>query len=214
MASATSSRRTNRDDPRVGQVDEVRDSQVRETQDGTVRDGRQVLVPLHDDGPPDGVEERLGRAGLDVNALERSPSLVRLHVGRGAEMMIVDLVAEPVPFAVAPRPERVGAATILVDTAHEILVNKLGALVSPSELRDLQGVCALIRAGGDLERALTDAARKYGGMSAATLAWVLEQLPVEALGSALGFTQPDLGALKAERDDLVDRLVALARPER
>ena len=59
------------------------------------------------------------------------------EVRDGADSVLVDLVADPVPIAVAPQAIRLGGATIWVDTAHQLLVNKLCALLSRSELRDL-----------------------------------------------------------------------------
>jgi hypothetical protein len=102
---------------------------------------------------------------------------------------------------------------ILVDAPHEILVAKLTALLGRSELRDLEDVRALLAAGGDLPRALADAPRKDGGFSAPTLARVLEQFPVEALGRALGRDPADLAQLAQFRDELVEALLDASRPE-
>jgi hypothetical protein len=79
-----------------------------------------------------------------------------------------------------------------VDQPHEILVTKLCALLGRSELRDLEDVRALLDAEGDLARALADAPRKEAGFSPVTLAWVLEQLPVAAMGRALGRTADEI----------------------
>ena len=43
---------------------------------------------------------------------------------------------------------RIGGVSIAVDTKHEILVNKLCALLHRSELRDLMDIAALVAAGG------------------------------------------------------------------
>lgn len=160
----------------------------------------------------DATVSALVAAGLQVSPIERSPGFVRLLVTRAPETTVVDLVAEPVPVAEPPMSVQLGSVTILVDTPHEILVNKLGALLSRSELRDLQDVEALLRTGGDLPRALADAARKDGGMSGATLAWVLEQMPIAALGAALSLPAPDVDACHRFRKELVERLVTLSRP--
>ena len=85
---------------------------------------------------------------------------------------------------------------IHVDTPHEILINKLCALLSRGETRDLVDVDALLTAGGDLERALADASRKDGGFSALTLAWVLQSLDTAADAE-----------LESLRDALIERLL-------
>jgi hypothetical protein len=61
---------------------------------------------------------------------------------------------------------------IRVDTAYEILVNELCALLGRSELRNLVEVRALLDQGFDLARALADAPKKDSGFSPVTLAWV------------------------------------------
>jgi hypothetical protein len=117
----------------------------------------------------------------------------RVLVADGAEVVVLDLVADPVPVVDAPR---LAAPGIYVDTAHEILVNKLTALLSRSEPRDLVDIRALVAAGGDLDRAIRDANVKDGGFSPSVLAWVLRSAPVPA----------DAG-LAAFRDALLSRLL-------
>jgi hypothetical protein len=127
--------------------------------------------------------------------------------------VVLDLVAEPTPAVSAPVEQRVGDQMILVDTPHDILVAKLTALLSRSELRDLEDVRALLEAGGDLTRALRDAPRKDAGFSPPTLAWVLEQLPVAALARGLGRDAAEADRLTRFRDELVRRLLEASRPE-
>jgi hypothetical protein len=136
----------------------------------------------------------------------------RLRATRGTDVLVIDLVADPVPTVVSPSAEALGGATILVDSPHEILVSKLTALLSRSELRDLEDVRALLASGGDLERALRDAPLKEAGFSPITLAWVLEQLPVAALGRALARAEPDVGALEVFREALVRQILAASKP--
>lgn len=134
------------------------------------------------DREPDEVARRLRAAGLEVTALQTTPGFRRLRVSDGQEVLPVDLVAEPVaniepPVEVAPG--------IRVDTPHEILTNKLGALLSRWAVRDLVDVRALLGAGLDLDRAVADAHRKDGGFSAVTLAWVLSSTPEVELDAGL-----------------------------
>lgn len=142
----------------------------------------------------------LSQAGFSVTPRQQSPGFVRLDIGLGSDSVLVDLVAEPIATIEPPVMLPPG---IWVDTPHEILVNKLTALLSRSELRDLEDTRQLVAAGGDLERALADAPRKDGSFSPSTLAWVLEQAPL-GRASDLGF---DEEALRRFRDVLVEQLV-------
>ena len=99
-----------------------------------------------------------------------------------------------------------------MDPPHEILVSKLCALRSRSELRDLEDVRALLASGGDLARALADAPRKEAGFSPVTLAWVVEQLPVAALGRVLGRSADDVRAMEEFRGKLARDILAAAKP--
>ncbi len=151
------------------------------------------------DRRPEQVLQTLTAAGLQVDTLQRSPGFVRYRVSSEEDVVVVDLVADPVRRIELPVEVEAG---LRVDTPHEILVNKLCALVSRAELRDLEDVRALVANGGDLDRALIDAPKKDGGFSPMTLAWLLPQLPL-ARSAELGF---DEEALARFRDALVRRL--------
>jgi hypothetical protein len=99
-----------------------------------------------------------------------------------------------------------------VDTLHEILVNKLCALLSRSEIRDLQDVRALLAKGCDLSRALADAPRKDGGFSPLTLTWVLRGLPVRSLSETVNLSAEQATELQGFRDELIRRILLLASP--
>lgn len=153
------------------------------------------------DHEPRAIVSRLVSEGLACSTVQSSPGFVRLEVSLDGDAMMVDLVAEPVPLIEAPVRRAPG---VLVDTPHEILVNKLTALLSRAEVRDLVDVQALVDAGCDLERALRDAPKKDGAFSPATLAWVLERFPL-SMAPSLGF---DRAALTDARDALVTRLLS------
>lgn len=129
----------------------------------------------------DEVSRRLTARGFELVSLQASRASCRYGVSRAGESVVLDLIAESVPVVEPPVRVDWGGAQILVDTPHEILVNKLGALLHRSELRDLSDVCDLLEAGGDLERALRDAPRKEAGFSALTLAWLLNGLALASL---------------------------------
>jgi hypothetical protein len=71
----------------------------------------------------------------------------------------------------------------------------------------------LLDAQGDLQRALRDAPAKDGAFSPVTLAWVLRGMPIENLGGVSGLTDASLENLESFRDELVDLLVQVTRPE-
>ena len=137
---------------------------------------------------------------------------VRLDVRDATGSVLVDLVADPVSLAEAPVRQDLGTASILIDTPHQILVNKLCALLSRSELRDLVDVKALLDAGCDLERALVDCPRQDAGFSPLTLSWALNGLAIQPLATRLGWPAARTGELEHFRDDLVARVLAAARP--
>lgn len=145
---------------------------------------------------PDEVIGRLRGAGLTADRQQTAETFCRLLVGDGQDALPVDLVADQAPQiedAVEVSPG------ICVDSAHEILVNKLTCMLSRWATRDLVDVQALVAAGGDLERALADAPKKDGGFSPETLAWVLDTtVPARAV-------PPELAEFKAA---LIKRLLA------
>jgi hypothetical protein len=134
--------------------------------------------------------------------------LDRVRGSRGE--LIVDLVAERVPTVSAPLEVRVGSQTVLVDSPHEILVNKLGTLLQRRELRNLVGVRALLERDGDLEAALRDAPRKDGGFSPLMVAWILERFPVTDLAPLSGLTAAETRELERFKLDLIARLTRAA----
>ncbi len=157
----------------------------------------------------DDVRRRLEHAGLEIAVLRSAPAFCRLDVRDGADSVLVDLVADPTPIAESPSPTSVGDVTILVETAHQLLVNKLCALLSRADLVDVR---ALLQAGQDLRRALADCPGQDAGFSPLTFAWAVRGLPIAKLGRVLGWPDGELDALVTFRDDLVDRVVADARP--
>lgn len=154
----------------------------------------------------------LRRDGLAAVVLRTAPTFAQLRVADGPDVCVVDLVAEPFPSLEPPQRVALGEASIALDTRHEILVNKLTALLGRSELRDLQDVQALLGAGGDLEHALADAPRKDGGFSALTLAWVLKGFEPAPLARALGWPDAQVAEIESFRQWLLDRLTAASAP--
>jgi len=161
----------------------------------------------------DSIAQALRLAGLEAESVHKEPSFARLRVSSKGDVVIVDLIADPVsPIEPAAKVEIAGVE-VAVDTPHEILVNKLCALLSRSELRDLEDVRVLLDAGGNLGRALSDAPRKDRGFSTLTLAWVLREMAVVQLAERDRWTPDEAETLRAFREELVDRLTGLVSSE-
>lgn len=156
-------------------------------------------------GLPERAASALRAHGFTVTRIESAPAFVRLGISLAAERGVLDLVADPAPALEGPELHAAGSAQVGVATAHAILVDKLCALLGRAEPRDLVDVRALLEAGHDLVRALSDAPSRDSGFSALTLAWVLRSLPAGPLAA----WQEDLPAF---RDRLVDDLVTLGGP--
>lgn len=156
---------------------------------------------------PAEVQSRLALAGLDASQIQTAPAFVRFRVSDGAEVCLVDLVAEPVSTVDPPVRAQVGRVSISVDSPHEILVNKLCALLGRSELRDLEDVKALLESGASLERALADAPKKDGGFSPLTLAWTLRGIQPASVARAAGWPVEKAEDVTKFKDELIQRLL-------
>lgn len=154
------------------------------------------------------VNEVAEKLNADVESIQTSPDFRRLLIRRETEAIVIDLVREYV-FQISPEKPVING--IRVDSPEEILANKLCALLSRSEIRDLVDVRELEKAGFGLQDALRAAAKKDSGLTAAQLAWVLSQIN---LGEDL--TPPggvSVEELREYLNDLIARLTRLAFPE-
>lgn len=161
---------------------------------------------------PERVKERLLADGLEVAAARSAPSFHRLSVTDGSETCLVDLVSEPGPALMPPDRVPLGHQQTAVDSAHEILVNKLCALLGRAEIRDLFDLEVLLERGGDLERALRDAPQRDGGFSSLTLAWVLKGLRVSELARSERMEEASIARLCAFHERFVRQLTTGTRP--
>jgi predicted nucleotidyltransferase component of viral defense system len=149
------------------------------------------------------VSEVARELGATLEAIQTAPAFRRVLLERGTEAIVIDLVREYVIQVMKDKPRVNG---IRVDPPEEILANKLCALLSRSEIRDLVDVRALELAGYRVENALNAAAAKDRGLTPAQLAWVLSQIE---LGDDL---RPPGGATLAElRIYLAELVVRLTR---
>lgn len=152
------------------------------------------------------IEDLVRDLGGEVTRLRTTPTFVRLFVSRDEEQCEVDLVRDATP-RVAPVELR---GRVRVDPLRELAANKLAALVSRSEVRDLVDLRHLLEAGVDLQQAISDASRKDAGLSPDTLALSVSWIPLEQV-SALA-SRDDVTTLTRFRDELLRRLRALAFP--
>lgn len=154
------------------------------------------------------VNETARQLGAAVESIQTAPDFRRLLVRREPEAIVIDLVRERVVQMVVEKPIVNG---IRVDPPQEILANKLCALLSRSEIRDVVDVRALELAGYRIEDALAVAALKDSGLTPAQLSWVLSQI---VLGADLippgGVSNEELRGYLA---DLIARLTRLAFPQ-
>lgn len=142
-----------------------------------------------------------------VEPLQTSPDFRRLLLKSRDQRIVIDLVRDYV-FQVQPEKPLING--VRIDPPEEIFANKLCALLSRSEIRDLIDVRELENAGYDLESALDAASRKDSGLTAAQLAWVLAQIKLNDAAQL-----PDGGSaveLRVYLENLIDRLRRLAVP--
>jgi hypothetical protein len=156
--------------------------------------------------------ELLTESGLDVEVLTTGQTYMRWRVKRGSESCILDLVADPVRPVHAPQTRNIGTVSFLVDPPEEILINKLVALLSRSELRDLADLKQLLEMGLDLKAGVDAAPRKDGGFSPLTLAWLLHSFPMAKLGEREEFTPDQLRELDEFRKRLAESLTGFTKP--
>ncbi len=167
----------------------------------------------HLDELVDKVRQRLLGQAFTVSTIQTSQTFHRFKVGDGQDICLIDLVAEPFSALVPPKRVSVAGNELLVDTSREILASKLTTLLSRSELRDLQDVKALLDAGGDLERAVGDAAQKDGGFSPLTLAWVLRSFAVRPIAEAVGWSEERVVEFEEFQRWLLDQLAKSGTPK-
>ena len=153
------------------------------------------------------VREVAAQLNASVESIQTSPDFRRLLVKRGDEAVVVDLIREYV-FQLEPEKREING--IRIDSPEEILANKLCALLSRAEIRDLIDVQRLEEAGFSLEDGLQVAAKKDTGLTPAQLAWVLNQIKVG--DDAQLPNEVSVDELRAYLGDLIDRLKQLAFP--
>ncbi len=153
------------------------------------------------------VNEVAREIGAEVESIQTSPDFRRLLVRRDNEAVVVDLVHE---YVYQIDKEKRVIRGVRIDSPEEILANKLCALLSRSEVRDLVDVRAMEQAGYPIENAIEAAAKKDSGFTPAQLAWVLSQIRFgDDLIPPGGASLADL---RKYLDELLTRLSRIAFP--
>jgi predicted nucleotidyltransferase component of viral defense system len=155
------------------------------------------------------LREIASEMNLAMEPVRREPAFQRFLLRRreGGESLVIDLVRDDVPQIAEKR----FVGNVRLDSAEEILANKVCALLSRVEVRDLVDVMVLQQSGLDPIAAVRAASGKDAGMTPAQLAWVLSSFPIPEDSVLPGNVSPE--ALRAFRDDLIRRLAATAFPE-
>lgn len=148
------------------------------------------------------------KLGATIESLQSHPDFRRVLISRGDESVVVDLVHE---YVYQLDEHKSIIKGIRIDSPEEIFANKLCALLSRSEIRDLVDIHQLEKAGYDLESALDAAEKKDSGLSAGQLAWVLNSVVIGDSAKIPG--DISLPEIKDYLKDLVERLGRLALPE-
>ncbi|MEW6744758.1 MAG: nucleotidyl transferase AbiEii/AbiGii toxin family protein [Planctomycetota bacterium] len=146
--------------------------------------------------------------GATVERIRTAPAFRRRLIRRGNESVLVDLVYDACR---AGYPETITVGRVRVDPPEEVLANKLCALLSRAEIRDLVDVMALEKAGFPMENALPRACVKDAGLTPAQLAYVLSEITIGDDASVPGgYSVQEIRHYLA---DLQRRLARLAFPE-
>ncbi|MBK7643324.1 MAG: nucleotidyl transferase AbiEii/AbiGii toxin family protein [Planctomycetes bacterium] len=151
-------------------------------------------------------------SGLETEVLQTSPTFVRWRIKRGSESCILGLVADPVSPVHAPQSRTIGTASFLVDAPEEILINKLVALFSRSELRDLADVKQLLESSLDLKAGVDAALKRDSGFSPLKLAWLLHSFPIEKLAEKEDYGPEMVRDLDEFRRQLAERMIGFTKP--
>jgi predicted nucleotidyltransferase component of viral defense system len=146
--------------------------------------------------------------GATVEGLRTAPDFRRRLLRRGSEGLVVDLVLDRAPQGAA---EKAVIGGIRMDPPEEILANKLCALLSRSEYRDIVDVQALEKAGFSVEDALPIAMSKDAGLTPGQLAWVLSLIEVDDQTELPGHVS--IQSLREYLVDLQKRLSRFAFPQ-
>ncbi len=144
--------------------------------------------------------------GAELHGISDSPTHKRFAIRRGSENVKIDLVHDTHQL----RAKVILDDIIRVDSIEEIAANKLTAILSRSEIRDLVDLKALEAAGVSIEDVMPLAMAKDGGLSPGQLLAVIAELTIGDDAIIPGGETP--ASLRRYVETLIDRLARLAFP--
>ncbi len=157
-------------------------------------------------GLPDASVNALLQDGLDAEPHRLAREHWQIDVSDGEDAVVVEIVGGWSPAAEGPCPVVFHGHEIMVESRHELLVRKLTAVFDRAEPRDLEDIGALLRAGGDLYRALRDAGEAFSGLTPTTLARALRDLPLARLAGVVGWSAEKTREMIDLRDEIAERM--------
>jgi len=154
------------------------------------------------------LDEVCRSTGIVLKSDRVFPNFRRYIFSKTSESIIVDFVYEPVKQLY---PEKRMVDGVRVDVPEEMTVNKLCALLGRSEFKDLVDLFYLQKSGYPAIEYVEKAEQKEGGLSCATLAYVLENMDITRMPDKLkqSVSPEELELFRAE---LVELLLKSALP--
>lgn len=141
--------------------------------------------------------------GASLTSITVSPFFHRYLLQRSGEGVVVDFVREVAPQIVH---EKSRFGDIIVDSLEDIAANKICTVLGRSEAKDFIDLYFLHQHGVDIKKAVQWARKKDSGVSAATLAYVLNEVTFHRIPEYVlkPVTVEELNAFLAQlRDELV-----------
>ncbi len=148
-------------------------------------------------------------AGLRCDTVQRAPTFVRFRVDDGVDTVLLDLVAHPGPARADVVLAEVAGVTVRVLSLQGLVVDKLGALLSREEGRDLDDLMQLLQAGGDLAQAVTVAPEHDAGFSCMVVVGLLRRWQMQRVAIAAGWSAEKAAEMQGFRNTLVGLLADL-----
>lgn len=147
--------------------------------------------------------------GAALELRRDAPTFRRYELVRDKEREIVDIVLDCSPQVDAEKPWVDG---VRIDTAHEIMINKITTLISRCELKDIVDLFFLEKNGYRVEDDFEEARRKDGGLDPAMVSMLLNSLEVTELPDYL-IKPMTLSDLRTFIDSLKRRMALIAYPD-
>lgn len=155
------------------------------------------------------VASAIEAAGMRCDTVQRAPTFVRFRLDDGADTVLLDLVAHPGQPRADVVLANVAGQSVRVLSLQGLMVDKLGALLSREEGRDLDDLKQLLIAGGDLAQAVAAAPHHDAGFSCMVVVGLLRRWRMPVVAAAAGWSAEKTSEMEEFRDTLVDMLADL-----